>query len=170
MTFRYSDEQWQSIVAAAAGNGHRLNREEMEQFATVLLANDRAINDAEERAVRKQAITRLEVADTSDFEQLERRRWVDQRIRAIAPARKPKGSREHLVRDALSLWFAIGNGRPGRHRQNDSPAIRFVRAVFDPVFASAPRKRGGGVLPSTIQETIEKMIADRAFEKTGLLD
>ncbi|WP_324133670.1 hypothetical protein [Bosea sp. (in: a-proteobacteria)] len=169
-SFRYTHEQWAAIYSAAGDNAHKLQREEIEELATVLLLNDRAINDSDERNERRLAIAALKSTLPSDEGALSRRLWLDSRIATIASARKPKGSRELLVIDALTTWFAIGNGIPGRHRQTDGPAIRFAKAVFDPVFAKAPGKSGGSLLVTTVQATLEKMLLDRAFERIGSID
>lgn len=179
MTFAYSDVQWQAIMATAGDNGRKLAREEMEELATVLLINHAAINSVEDRKQREADIAALKVAKAvvGDGElgkllegQIERRSWYHGQIASIASARRPKGSREHLIRDALISWFAIGNGIPGRHRQESGPAIRFTEAVVNPVFAAIEGKGGGVLKVSTIQATLEKMFEEQVFEKITLLD
>jgi hypothetical protein len=176
--FEYSQTQWDSILEAAGGNGHKLDREALQDMASVLLFHHHQITNAASRRSRKNEIATLEAAqaisrNTEAREQLERelihRRRVHAKNVEIPSARKPKVCRELLAREALMMWSLIGNGVPGHTNpeggQPGGPAVRFAQRVVDPAFSSLGGTGGGPLKGTSVAELLSKLKAENAFRE-----
>ncbi|RYE82046.1 MAG: hypothetical protein EOP19_17140 [Hyphomicrobiales bacterium] len=174
--FRYSDDEWQTVVVAAAPYGQQLDREEFEGLAEALLWNNRQVLDKKASAQRRAEIAAREIVALSSEcaavrEQMARelawRRRYQANFEGISSARQAKACREALVREALSAWFAIGHGKPGHTNpeggEPGGPAVRFSQALFDPVFGPVEGPSGGRLKGSTVAATIDKMAVEDRF-------
>lgn len=174
--FRYSDQQWQAVMAAAEPHGALLDREEFEVLAAALIGSDAQIRGREAHREREARIAILAAAhmvtgNAVTREHLARELAQLKRIASsfadIAPARQRNVAREFLVSEALAAWFSIGHGKPGHTNpeggEPGGPAVRFVQALFDPVFGPVEGPSGGRLKGSTVAATIDKMVAANLF-------